>query len=108
MTAFAAGATALDQSPRPVVRPVAEVTTSPRPEPRPAAARQEAVTTMQVSTANRGFQRWIEGFRGRAQANGISGRTFDAAFRDVRYNTDVIQRDRNQSEFVKPIWEYLD
>lgn len=103
-----AGATALDRSPRPVVRPAAEVATSPRPEPRPAAATEEPLTRMQVSTANRGFQRWIDGFRGRAQANGISGRTFDAAFRDVRYNTDVIQRDRNQSEFVKPIWDYLD
>ena len=26
----------------------------------------------------------------------------------MRYNTDVIQRDRNQSEFTKTIWEYLD
>jgi membrane-bound lytic murein transglycosylase B len=26
----------------------------------------------------------------------------------VRYNTDVIERDRNQSEFTKQIWEYLE
>ena len=55
-----------------------------------------------------GFDAWVQGFAARAQAAGISVRTLDRAFRGVRYNADVIEKDRNQSEFVKPIWEYLD
>lgn len=62
----------------------------------------------QAATSNRAFQRWIDGFRARAIAQGIRPQTFDAAFRGARYNTDVIQKDRNQSEFTKQIWEYLD
>lgn len=55
-----------------------------------------------------GMAAWVEGFRGRALAQGISPRTFDAAFRGVRYNPEIIAKDRNQAEFVKPIWDYLD
>lgn len=55
-----------------------------------------------------GLELWIDNFRPRARAAGISDATLDRAFRGVRYNADVIDKDRNQSEFVKPIWEYLD
>nr|WP_241239921.1 lytic murein transglycosylase [Silicimonas algicola] len=54
------------------------------------------------------FQRWIDGFRGRARAAGIRDGVFNAAFQGVRYDPGVIEKDRNQSEFTKPIWEYLD
>lgn len=60
------------------------------------------------STANIGFDQWIAGFRGRAMSQGVSGATFDAAFRDVTYDTSVISRDRNQAEFSRTLWEYLD
>jgi membrane-bound lytic murein transglycosylase B len=73
-----------------------------RPVPRDAAAMTTPVS------ANRGFDRWITGFRTRAIAQGIRPQVFDAAFQGVRYNGDVIQKDRNQSEFTKQIWEYLD
>jgi membrane-bound lytic murein transglycosylase B len=63
---------------------------------------------VQVSTSNIAFQRWIDGFRSRAIAEGIRPQTVDGALQGVRYNADVIQRDRNQSEFTKQIWEYLD
>ena len=62
----------------------------------------------QASTSNLAFRRWIDGFRARARQAGIRDSVFDEAFRGVRYNTDVIQKDRNQSEFTKQIWEYLD
>jgi membrane-bound lytic murein transglycosylase B len=78
--------------------------TSLRPQTRPASVGQDP----RISTANLGFQRWIKGFRTRANRAGIPDRTLDRAFRGVRYNTDVIQRDRNQSEFTKTLWEYLD
>ena len=63
---------------------------------------------VQANTSNLAFQRWIDGFRGRARAAGIRDSVFNAAFQGVRYDTDVIRRDRNQSEFTKQIWEYLD
>ncbi len=55
-----------------------------------------------------GLDGWITGFRGRALAQGISVETFGRAFRDVRYDPDVVEKDRNQSEFTKAIWDYLD
>ncbi|MEP6065787.1 MAG: lytic murein transglycosylase [Paracoccaceae bacterium] len=58
--------------------------------------------------SNAGFQRWIKSFRSRAVSSGINGRTFDRAFQGVRYDKKVIERDRNQSEFTKTIWDYLD
>ncbi|WP_246525269.1 lytic murein transglycosylase [Thalassovita aquimarina] len=83
-----------------------------RPQPRPESLQQATVTldgnAARVSSKNLGFERWIRGFRKRAHAAGISDRTLDRAFRGVKYNADVIQKDRNQSEFTKTIWEYLD
>ncbi|MEP5762444.1 MAG: lytic murein transglycosylase [Litoreibacter sp.] len=55
-----------------------------------------------------GFQSWISEFKARALAQGISGSTFDRAFRGVGYDEDVIRRDSNQSEFTKTLWDYLD
>lgn len=57
---------------------------------------------------NAGFDRWIEGFKPRAMSKGISAQTFDRSFGDVGYDTDVIAKDRHQSEFTKTIWDYLD
>lgn len=104
---------------RPVMRPVeaavpqVQITrasvsfNSLRPMLRPE--RQDAALLRAEPVAgNAGFERWIKSFRGRALKRGISSAVFDRAFRGVKYNTDVIQKDRNQSEFTKTIWEYLD
>ncbi len=55
-----------------------------------------------------GLQQWIADFKPRALANGISAATFDRAFTGVIYNPEVVAKDRNQSEFTKTIWDYLD
>jgi membrane-bound lytic murein transglycosylase B len=55
-----------------------------------------------------GFAAWVAGFRTRALAAGITPQTFDAAFRDARFDPAVVEKDRNQSEFTKAIWDYLD
>ncbi|NRB03575.1 MAG: lytic murein transglycosylase [Rhodobacteraceae bacterium] len=102
---------------RPIVRPVAQATPVAvyntkavlRPQLRPSAViapKKEAPVEDVASNAR--FQRWIKAFKPRARAAGIRGDTFDRAFRGVRYDADVIRRDRNQSEFTKTIWEYLD
>lgn len=83
----AAHAMPMLQSPSPVARPLPVVQTVALP------AR---------------FENWIGAFRARARAQGVSSATFERAFAGVDYLPDVIRRDRNQSEFTKQIWEYLD
>ena len=61
-----------------------------------------------ASAQDAGFQRWISQFKPRARNAGISNTVLDRAFREVAYSESVIARDRNQSEFTKQIWEYLD
>jgi len=58
--------------------------------------------------SQQGLLRWAADFRGRAIAEGIREDVFDNAMRDVRYDAEVIRRDRNQSEFTKTIWDYLE
>jgi len=66
------------------------------------------ILTVQGSNKEAGFRRWIAGFRSKALRQGVSATTFDRAFGNVSYNLEVIGKDRNQSEFTKQIWEYLD
>ena len=87
--------------------------TSLRPVERPAGLVtlvQGQVQPLQKpgnKVANLGFQKWVKGFRPRAIKSGIRPANFDRAFRNVRYNTHVIQKDRHQTEFIMPIWDYL-
>ena len=74
--------------------------------PTPVAG--EATDMTQTVGTNAGLIEWTVGFRARAMAAGISAATFDAAFQGVSYSPDVITKDRNQSEFTKTIWDYLD
>jgi membrane-bound lytic murein transglycosylase B len=61
-----------------------------------------------LAYAQTGFDSWVASFKSRAHARGISQTTIDAAFANVRYNADVVERDRNQAEFQREIWDYLD
>ncbi|MEL6702120.1 MAG: lytic murein transglycosylase, partial [Pseudomonadota bacterium] len=65
------------------------------------------MTTPVQSTQEQAFHAWVRAFRPRATRVGISTRVFDAAFRGVRYNREVVEKDRNQAEFSLPIWDYL-
>ena len=55
-----------------------------------------------------GLEAWIAAFRPRALAAGVAAAAFDAALRGVEFNPKVVERDRNQNEFTKTIWDYLD
>ncbi|WP_127113103.1 lytic murein transglycosylase [Shimia sediminis] len=112
-----ASANAPDSSLRPVARPTAENATVQvasaaglghvRPVLRPSEG-IKTVPSPTLTAGNLGFQHWISGFRSRALSAGIQASVFDAALTGVKYNADVIQKDRNQSEFTKTIWDYLD
>ncbi|MES2142992.1 MAG: lytic murein transglycosylase [Pseudomonadota bacterium] len=56
---------------------------------------------------NAGYDAWVEGFRARAAARGISDATLSAAFRRAGFLPDVIDRDRNQTEFKRSLEDYL-
>ena len=75
--------------------------TSLRPQQRPASIAE-------IRKAEQGFERWTRVFQSRAARQGISDKTFADAFRGVRYDPEIIKRDKNQSEFNKTIWQYLD
>lgn len=77
---------------------------------RPVARPQDLNSTVtRISSSNSpNFDQWIEGFKPRARAQGIKDTTLSQAFQGISYDSDVIRRDRNQSEFTKTIWEYLD
>ena len=96
-------------SPRPTARPALldhAVTATPRPKMRAIVG---AASSSEIKVAeNARFDRWLKAFYGRARAQGISQATLSRAFRGVSYDPDVIKRDRNQSEFTKTIWQYLD
>ncbi|MGR3375813.1 lytic murein transglycosylase [Salipiger abyssi] len=80
-----------------------------RPSARPFLSTQGSATQVpQGVKGAAGFRDWIAEFRGRALEKGISASTFDAAFRDVDYDPEVVKRDRNQNEFTKTLWVYLD
>lgn len=63
---------------------------------------------MTAAQGAKGFDKWLVGFRNRARSAGISDRVLDAALKGISYDSDVVKKDRNQAEFTKQIWEYLD
>ncbi|MEO0752815.1 MAG: lytic murein transglycosylase [Pseudomonadota bacterium] len=114
-------AEAVDRSVRPQARPDAQVVqvvaqsqvlaatlptiTRLRPQIRPDGLDTDALP---VAANPPEFDRWVRGFRGRALAQGINPQVFDRAFRNARYEPEVISKDRNQAEFKSQIWDYLD
>lgn len=54
------------------------------------------------------FEAWLAGFRRYAASQGVSERTLTRALDGVRFRAKVIEHDRYQPEFVRPIWQYLD
>ena len=108
-------ASAVDTSPRPEMRKPANkavlsaqtaVQSTIRPMIRPAAQTQADDDGPPVT--NQRFQNWIKAFSVRATEQGLSPEVVERAMRNLRYDAEVIRRDRNQSEFTKTIWEYLD
>ncbi|MEM6487942.1 MAG: lytic murein transglycosylase [Pseudomonadota bacterium] len=116
-------ASAVERSPLPVSRPATLPTeeppaaapagaaeTSPTASPAPAeiASADSADTIATAVAAPASFAAWRAQFRAKALAAGIPAATFDDAFAGVRVNATVLERDRFQPEFTRPIWQYLD
>ena len=60
-----------------------------------------------TASASADFAHFVHALWPQAQARGVSRATFEAAFRGVTPDPDVIARTHKQAEFVKPIGDYL-
>lgn len=78
------------QSKPPVVRPTPPVTTT--------------VPAVRYPT----FASWKSDFIQRSMANGVNGNDLQRLLGDAEYNAQVVSSDKNQAEFAKMPWEYLD
>ena len=56
---------------------------------------------------NPAFDAWVAGFRARAAARGVSESVLGPALRGAGYLPGVVERDRNQTEFARPLEDYL-
>ncbi|WP_448131374.1 lytic murein transglycosylase [Stutzerimonas chloritidismutans] len=76
----------------------------------PAASQPSDVTIADVRSeaTHLSFSQWREQFRAEALAAGISAATFDQAFAGVQPDPAVIEADRSQPEFTRPVWQYLE
>ena len=66
----------------------------------------EAMLTEGTGTQD-GLTQWLDRFKDRALAAGISSATLDA-LQGAEYLPKVVRNDRHQNEFTKTIWDYLD
>lgn len=55
-----------------------------------------------------GFEVWLGAFRPRALEAGIRAEVLDRALSGLVFDEKIVARDRNQNEFTKTIWDYLD
>ncbi|MCE8020246.1 lytic murein transglycosylase [Halomonas sp. MCCC 1A11036] len=89
--------------------PIQDVVADDRQEE--AAASESAIPELapsEVESPPQDFQAWLHDFRRQARAEGISEATLARALDGARYRPRVIELDRSQPEFVRPIWQYLD
>ena len=87
--------------PKPAAKPAVNAASKPaldsaaKPMPQPEAPSPE-------------FARYLESLWPKAQARGVSRATFDFAFRGVTPDPKIAAVTGKQSEFVQPIWGYLE
>ncbi|MFI8462503.1 lytic murein transglycosylase [Stutzerimonas stutzeri] len=76
----------------------------------PAASQPSDATIADVRSeaTHLSFSQWREQFRAEALAAGISAATVDQAFAGVQPDPAVIEADRSQPEFTRPVWQYLE
>ena len=71
-----------------------------------AAAFAPCVSAL-AETARPAFGEWVESFRSRARARGVSEATYNRVMGDIKPDTSVYALDRAQPEFREEVWQYL-
>lgn len=65
--------------------------------------------TPATASAEPGFENWVRSFRSVAIQSGVSGSTYDRAFRGITAaDPEVLQKAQFQPEFTAPVWDYFD
>jgi len=73
----------------------------------PAAFAASASETKATAGLTDRFSGFVERLWPLARARGVSRFTFDGAFKGMTPDAEVVALTKKQSEFVKPIWDYL-
>jgi len=60
-----------------------------------------------AQAAKQSFAQWVESFRPRAVARGVSGATYDRVMDNLRPDTTVYAQYRSQPEFNEQLWQYI-
>ena len=63
--------------------------------------------TKKAATKRTSFEAFVVQLWPAASARGVSRTTFDLAFKGVTPDPSIVELTRKQSEFVKPVWDYL-
>ena len=66
-----------------------------------------AAAMSQPAHAKQSFAQWVESFRPRALARGVSEATYRRVMDSIKPDTSVYALDRAQPEFNEEIWQYL-
>ena len=66
-----------------------------------------AAASTPAKAARAPFAQWVESFRPRALARGVSDATYARVMRNLKPDTSVYELDRSQPEFTETLWQYL-
>jgi membrane-bound lytic murein transglycosylase B len=72
-----------------------------------AAASSAFCLNAAAQSSHLSFGQWVEAFRPRAHARGISDATYNQVMGSLKPDTSVYALDRSQPEFHEEIWQYL-
>jgi len=72
-----------------------------------AAAALAARSPALAQAAKLPFPRWVETFRARARARGVSDATYTRVMANLKPDTAVFALEREQPEFHEEVWQYL-
>src|SRR5829696_1772497 len=72
-----------------------------------AETRYANLQTAQEQPPEADFHAFVSSLWPEARARGVSSATFNLAFADVTPDPKIVALSQKQSEFVRPIWEYL-
>lgn len=91
---------------------LAGCTATPSVEPKAPApstrVTQPAQVPLNEDAHSQKFALWVAEFSASARAAGINEATLHSAFDPVQFLPRVIELDRAQPEFTRPVWDYLD
>ncbi len=71
------------------------------------AATLVTTTPLVAQTSTLTFAQWVEAFRARAKARGLSDTTYTRVMGALKPDTSVYALDRAQPEFREQVWQYL-